>query len=356
MNEFLMVKGLLVLMIIVLASCSKDEEEATKDGDWLIPKDEVRDGGPGKDGIPSVDDPKFINKEAADYLEGNDLVVGIKMGNAVKAYSHPVLNHHEIVNDEIDGHPLALTYCPLTGTAIGVSRKINGSVTTFGVSGLLFNNNLIPYDRKTESNWSQMKLKAVNGQLSGKDHKVYQVVETTWATWQSMYPNTQVLSTETGHSRNYQRFPYGNYKNNDQLLFPVTNRDDRLPKKERVHGVVVNGSAKVYRFNAFKDSNQVIIDDFNQRSIVVVGDQNQNFIASFFLPDNKEDLSLAPVNNELPVVMKDEQGNRYSIFGRVISGPDEGNRLEPTTSYMGYWFAWAAFYPNVEIYNSNQGP
>ncbi len=341
-------------ILLFILGCEKEETQVDdQDGEWLIPKDKVRDGGPGKDGIPSVDDPNFINKESADFLEPSDLVIGIIQNGTAKAYGHPVLDHHEIVNDKVGGKPISMTYCPLTGTGIAISRKINGSVTTFGVSGLLYNNNLIPYDRKTESNWSQMQMRSVNGELSGKSNETFQVVETPWSTWKAMYPETQVLSRETEFSRNYERYPYGNYKNNDQLLFPVSNKDDRLPRKERVHGVIRDDRAKVYRFKAFKDSTNVIEERFAGQSLILAGNKAKNFIVSFNRPKNLADsVAFSGLNNALPNIMKDDQGNHYNVFGQVTEGPDKGTRLKPTQSYMGYWFAWAAFFPDVKIYSN----
>ena len=135
---------------------------------WSIPSNQVFDGGPGKDGIPALVNPAMVSSVQANYLTDNDLVIGFKVGDDVRAYPHQILDWHEIINDVVGEQPLAITYCPLTGTGIGWNRVISGNTTTFGVSGLLFNTNLIPYDRSTDSNWSQMKLECVNGQLIGE--------------------------------------------------------------------------------------------------------------------------------------------------------------------------------------------
>ena len=151
----------LSLLLIIGMGCNDEEG-----GVWSIPNEQVLDGGPGKDGIPSVDNPIFYDISQNTVYEEEDLVVGYKRDTAARAYPHVVLDWHEIVNDEINGFPMTITYCPLTGTAIGWDRTIDGNVTTFGVSGLLYNSNLIPYDRRTNSNWSQMqKPKPVHAKL-----------------------------------------------------------------------------------------------------------------------------------------------------------------------------------------------
>lgn len=341
----------LALVFFGSAGCtSEDTPEKSANGEWLIPKDQVRDGGPGKDGIPSVDNPQFKPATNAAQLEPDDLVIGIVKKGKAKAYGHPIMDHHEIVNDKVAGTPIAITYCPLTGTGIAYDREIKGEVTTFGVSGLLYNNNLIPYDRKTNSNWSQMLMKAVNGDLKGRTVETYQVVETEWATWQQMYPETRVLSRKTGFSRNYERYPYGDFKTSEQLLFPVSNRDSRLHEKTRVHGIIVAEQAFAYPLETFGSRTEVKQAKLAGKPVVVVGNQAANFTVSFDLEasfvDNPD---LEALQGKLPRIMKDEQGNEYDIFGRVVQGPDKGKRLKPTQSYMGYWFAWAAFFPDITL-------
>lgn len=330
-------------------------------GPWLIPESQVRDGGPGKDGIPSVDNPKFVAVDQIDFIVDNRLIIGIKNGDEVKAYPHQILDWHEIVNDEIGGVPIAVTYCPLTNTGIGWDRQINGRVTEFGVSGLLFRNNLIPYDRNTDSEWSQMQLRSVRGDLSGRSIETIDMVETSWSTWQQMYPNSQVMTTETGFARNYGGFAYGRtYLTNNTTLFPVLNNDNRLHNKERVHGIIADSvaseeaDAKVYVIGNMGEGINIIEDTFQGIDHVVVGSADLNFAASFERSIGGTELDFKPVQDALPVVMEDQEGNRWDIFGNAVSGPREGQKLTPTRSYTGYWFAWADFFPEVEIHDAGQ--
>ena len=233
---------------------------------------------------------------------------------------------------------------------------IEGNVSTFGVSGLLFNTNLIPYDRATESNWSQMKLECVNGQLIGEEIPVFKVIETTWGTWKELYPNTLVVSNETGISRPYNTFPYINgsgddYRSDPFLLFPIDIDDTRLPRKERVHGIIINGQAKVYRVANFNNGVTLWPNTFQNEKLLVVGNTGMNFVTSFFqtLSDGSV-LDFTAIQNALPAVLEDSEGNRWDIFGEAISGPRKGQKLTPTTSFIGYWFSWGTFYPNAEIF------
>ena len=165
--------------------------------EWLIPINEVKDGGPGKDGIPSIENPKFIDAQNQNFLNDDDLVIGVNYNGETKAYPHGILNWHEIVNDKFNNESITINYCPLTGTAFGWESMTNGAPSTFGVSGLLYLANLILYDRNTDSYWSQMLLQCVSGDLIGDFPETINVVETNWLTWKTLYPNTNILSRDT---------------------------------------------------------------------------------------------------------------------------------------------------------------
>ncbi len=218
---------------------------------WLVPKNEVRSGGPGKDGIPAISSPKFVDVKDASFMDKTNLVVGVSDGSSVKAYPHDVMDWHEIVNDGIGTIDYSLIYCPLTGTATAWDRNVDGKITTFGVSGLLYNTNIVPYDRATGSNWSQLLDKAIFGEMKGTKPVKYMVLETKWETWEKLYPGSKIMNFDTGYNRNYGKYPYGNYKDDKNLIFPVKYLDTRLHEKERVHAVIVNGKARVYRFLSF---------------------------------------------------------------------------------------------------------
>jgi len=357
-------------LLLLFAACSPDDDSGPLTGgndvnnnsgnpgnpgntqDWLIPVGQVFDGGPGKDGIPSIDDPQFSHPSTITFMEPDDLILGFKVGDEIRGYPHPVLDWHEITNDVVGGKPIAVTYCPLTGTGIGWDRVLDGNTTTFGVSGLLFNNNLIPYDRATDSNWSQMLMKSVNGQQIGRDVATYQLFETSWETWTRLFPNAQVLNSNTGFSRSYGVYPYGSYKtNNELLLFPIEHEDDRLPNKERGLGVIIREEAIFYRFEDFSSGSvEVQHDRFQEQDLVIVGSQEQNFLLAFRrrMLDGVL-LDFQPVTGEGAVIMQDQEGNKWNVFGEAVAGPRQGQKLNAPQAYIGYWFAWGTFFPDLEI-------
>ncbi|MBT3384783.1 MAG: DUF3179 domain-containing protein [Prolixibacteraceae bacterium] len=354
---------IIIATLFIVAACQKNEPSSTTlnfdntgnqnedNKDWLIPIAEVRDGGPGKDGIPALSDINFINVEETTYLLDNDLVLGFADGEDVRAYPHPILDWHEIINDDTENHSLAVIYCPLTGTGIGWDRVINEQITTFGVSGLLYNSNIIPYDRLSDSNWSQLLLKSVNGELAGTIPKTYNLIETTWKTWKEMFPSTKVVSRSTGYNRSYLSYPYGDYKTSKNLIFPVSNLDNRRHEKERVLAVIINEKAAAFTFENATTTFKLVNHIFEETKLAVVKNTNANLILAFnrVLTDGTL-LNFEVIQNELPTILLDEEGTKWDVFGRGISGPRKGQNLEPIQQMMGYWFSFATFYPEITLY------
>ncbi|TMM59500.1 DUF3179 domain-containing protein [Maribacter algarum] len=352
----------LFAFLTILFSCSKSTTQDSPQNpdsveientstEWSIPVAEVLDGGPGRDGIPALENPQMVTAANSSILFDTDLILGYKNGDDIRAYQHIVLDWHEIVNDNIGDVSLAISYCPLTGTGIGWNRIIDGKETTFGVSGLLYQTNLIPFDRATKSNWSQILNESVNGSLEGKKAELIQLVETDWKTWKTMYPTTTLINlNNTGFSRTYGVYPYGDYRTSDSRFFFPTPKDPRLPLKERVHTIIDDGDAKTYRFSNFETTN-TIKDSFKGKNYLIVG--NANFITSFELDANQNSLEYEYVfDNSSDVIVQDSEGTQWNVFGEAISGPGQGQKLVASKSFMGYWFSIPAFY-TTEIYNSN---
>lgn len=185
---------------------------------------ELKSGGPGKDGIPSIDNLKFNSTENTEFSD-DELIVGVYLNDEARAYPYGILNWHEIVNDKIGDTPISVTLCPLCDTNPVFVRKVNGEETTFGVSGKLYQSCLVMYDRKTDSLWSQPWGLAIAGEKTNQELEKIVSVKTTLGKWKTKYPNTKILSTNTGYNRNYFHHPYENYSNNDNLNYPVRNQD-----------------------------------------------------------------------------------------------------------------------------------
>lgn len=314
-------KILLVLSILILIAIgwyfakNREVDTITPGGaKSKIDTNRILSGGPGKDGIPSIDSPKFWTPgEASEFLKDEDVVLGLEIGQEARAYPLRILNWHEIVNDEIFGQPILITYCPLCYTGIAFRREINGVPTEFGVSGKLYNNNLLMYNRpndklKEESLWSQQLGEAVTGPLTGTRLEQIVIDTISWADWRSEHPDTKVLSTDTGAFRDYNVNPYGNYEfDNTQIVFPTTSQDDRLPTKAKVYGIEIDGRFKAYPQDKLVKGKS-FIDNFQGKGIKISLDQ----------------------------------------AGRVRMEDAEDKKEIPWQ--ISFWFSWVAFHPETEVY------
>lgn len=186
-----------------------------------IPKSEILRGGPPRDGIPAIDEPKFLPVSKAHFLRDEDPVIGLVEKGEARAYPLRILVWHEIVNDTVGGRPITVVYCPLCGTGMVFDRRYAGEELTFGVSGLLYNSDVLMYDRQTESLWSQLKMEAVAGPQVGQKMHWLASEQMTWSAWKKRYPDSKVLSTETGYKKNYNSPPYAGYEQTESTLFPV---------------------------------------------------------------------------------------------------------------------------------------
>lgn len=341
----------------------RDPQPGTKNqGDWNIPANEIISGGVPKDGIPSLFNPVKIEASQADYLSDEDLVVGLVVGDQAIAYPHSILDWHEVVNEDISNKTFTMSYCPLTGTAIVFDGKNQERVLKFGVSGLLFRNNLIMFDRDTDSHWPQLRLQSDEGPLRDTKQIVLPSIETAWGIWKKLYPNTKILSTGTGFNRPYDRpgtaYPDYNLPNSPPL-FRMQDIDRRLPPKQRVHGILIgdvpnNFKSKVYPIN--EDQGPRLINDIvNNQDVLVVDAGKENFVVSYYRIVNNTALFFETKDStpSFPLTFKDKETNStWNVMGEAIDGPLAGTRLERPLSFNAYWFAWAAFYGGTEIYDN----
>jgi hypothetical protein len=193
-------------------------------------------GGPAKDGIPSLDDPQFAGL-GDEIVPSGALGILVEHHGEQRFYPYNILVYHELVNDTIGDLHLLVSYCPLCGTGMVFDREIDGEPVEFGVSGMLYESNLLMYDRKTESLWSQTLQEAVAGELTGRKLELLPMQIMTIETVRKQYPEARMLSRETGFGRDYDLLPYGGYDTSDGLMFPVQRRDDRLHAKAMLHVV-----------------------------------------------------------------------------------------------------------------------
>ncbi len=331
-----------------------------------VPLDEFIGGGPPKDGIPSIDHPRFVSVDEADeFLASREPVAVVELSGEARAYPLQILTWHEIVNDEIAGEPVALTYCPLCNSTVAFRRKVEGRPVEFGTTGMLRNSDLVMYDRATESWWQQITAEAVVGELTGTKLRVLPSQILSWAEFERAHPNGRVLSRDTGVDRAYGTNPYTEYDSNPDsrpLLF--RGKPDRsLPPKERVAAIRTGErSGVVYPFSRLRREAPVN-DEIDGRPVVVLYDPDVASALDSSLISEGRDVGSAAVFERTARertldfepgpdagTFRDVQtGSTWDMSGRAVAGPLAGTRLQQVPHDDQFWFALAAFFEDAEI-------
>ena len=305
----LLVFGFLYLAIGLVATAPAAETSLNGfdlDG-ALLPRQEIRAGGPPRDGIESVDKPEFVAAEKAHWVVESNPVLGVAVGEDAHVYPVHLIEPHQIVNDEVGGVPVVVTYDPLVAVPRAYRRKVEGRTLTFGVSGLVYNSNFLFYDRQTESLWLQFTGQAIAGPMAGKKLERIPIRQELLGTWLSRHPLSQVLSRPRPTKIDYRYSRYSRYMVEDKVIFPVKARDDRFHAKELALGVVVDGRARAYLGSLVTKAGGKVEDEFGGKKIGLV----------------------------------------YSTDDGIYSY-DVAEGVDVTEAY---WFAWKAFYPDTEVWN-----
>jgi Protein of unknown function (DUF3179) len=333
---------------VSISQIEKEEENN------IVPLDQIVSGGPPPDGIPSIDDPKFISIQEADtHLEDSELVLGLNVNGDIRAYPLQILVWHEIVNDNVGGVPVAVTYCPLCFTNQVFNRTLeNGQILEFGTSGKLYNSNLVMYDRTTNSLWSQAMSQGIVGKLAGVKLDRIPFDVAYWKEWKELYPDSKVLSTDTGSARPYGADPYGDYYTNGDVLFPVSNKDDRLGLKEIVIGFENNGQYKAYKLQEIENK-RVINDQVNGKPIVLLS--LHPFMIRAYDPLVGGQVLEFSYNAKDQNFIDTETGSLWNFVGKAFGGQMKGKQLTRLPFDEGFWFEWAAFHPKTELYQNSNG-
>lgn len=329
---------------------------------------EILSGGPPKDGIPSIDHPRFVSvDEAARWLRAREPVVLFVWNQEVRVYPIQILVWHEIVNDVVGDTPVLITFCPLCNTAIAFDRRVDGMVLEFGTTGRLRFSNLIMYDRQTESWWQQATGEAIVGALTGKRLRFLPATIVAWETVQQAYPNARVLSRDTGYSRPYGQNPYVGYDSVDTspFLYQGPPTPGRLPPMARVLAVDLNGEAVAYPYQELAKV-KVVNDVVGGTPIVVFW---QAGVAS---PLDKVEIARGrdvgtavayarTVDGRMLTFRWDgvhfwdeETGSTWDVTGKAVAGPLAGATLTPVVSVNHFWFSWAAFRPETRVFTAEE--
>ena len=343
------VKVLLLIIVLVAnmfllnsLTIARGEEKHT------VPLDEIVSGGPPPDGIPSLDSPKFVSVDEADkFLVDSDKVVGININGDIRAYPLQILVWHEIVNDIVGSIPVAVTYCPLCFTNQVFYRTVNNSILEFGTSGKLYNSNLVMYDRSSNSLWSQALGEGIVGNYAGIKLEKFPFDLAYWRDWKQLYPDTQVLSRETGIVRPYGADPYEDYYNSPDISFPVSNKDNRLELKEIVVGLENGKMNKAYKLQDIEKL-KVINDHLNNKSVTLFS--LYPLMTRVFNSSLEGQTLIFQYNSTNNSFTDGQTASQWNFDGKSFNGPLKGKQLLRLPFDEGYWFEWTAFHPESLVY------
>lgn len=323
---------------------------------------EIQSGGPPKDGIPAIDRPRFVSPDAAKaWLEAKEPVIVLRLAGERRAYPLQILMFHELVNDEVAGQPVAVTFCPLCNASIVFDRRVEGRVLDFGTTGRLRKSDLVMYDRQTESWWQQFTGTGIVGRYAGTKLKALPSEIVAFEDFAASYRGGKVLSRETGFSRPYGRNPYRGYDRIDQSPFLFTDPvDRRLPPMERVLGVAAGGKQRIYPF-ALLDKTPVINAELAGVPYVILVKRGvaspldaERIAEGRVIPaatafERRLDGRTLEFRSVGGRTVDTATGSEWNLLGEAVAGPLKGKQLVPIESGVHFAFAWLAFNPASEI-------
>ncbi len=330
----------------------------------LVNVSDIRSGGPPPDGIPSIDEPRFQQAGDVDWLGDDEPVLSLRVGDETRAYPMQIMTWHELVNDTFGDVPVTVSFCPLCNSAVAYHREVGETVLDFGTSGRLYNSSLVMYDRQTESLWTHFNGTAVVGELAGTELELLAMQTVSWSSFKRAHPDALVLSRETGFTRDYGRNPYPGYDDVSQAPFLFDgDTDSRLLAKQRVVAIRHNG-----------DSVAVVVDDLAAAGVIDL-EVGGEVLTVWHMPGTASGLDTELVADGRDIgatgvfmavvdgsqrsferaptgLFVDSSGSAWDILGNAVSGPDVGAQLTPIEHLDTFWFAIAAFDPDIRIVDS----
>jgi hypothetical protein len=355
------------------AALTSDVREATEpwDTDWsrrTVDLDEFLVGIPAvdpRDRIPPIDTPRFEPIETADWLDEREPGALVQFNDDVRFYPLSILTRHEIVNDRYGDIPVAVTFCPLCNTALTFDRRVDGEALRFGVSGLLRKSDLVMWDDATTTLWQQITGEAVVGELAGTQLDIIPTAIVSYGDAKESFPDALSLATDTGFGIDYGANPYEAYSSSSQPFLFDDDPDPRFPALSRVVGVSVDGVDKAYPFELISEKgavNDVLGDtpiavlwggetaDALDSSTVAEGQAIGTGIA-FDRTVGGQTLTLSTSGEDL--FTDAETSSTWNLLGQAVDGPLAGERMDTVSHRNEFWFAWASFFPDGDVYTQD---
>lgn len=329
----------------------------------VVNPDDIVSGGPPPDGIPPIDDPVYAPISEVDFIaDDNEGVIVVEINGETKAFPIQILIWHEIVNDEVGGVPVTVTYCPLCNSALVFERQLGDRLLDFGTSGELYQSALVMFDRQTESLWAHFTGQGIVGHYAGAQLQLVPAQTLGWGSFVEAFPDAQVLTPDTGFSRRYGENPYVGY--DDASTNPIGGFisqpiDDQFGAKDRVVGVIDDSGTYAVFLDVLAADGAVEVDAGADRTLVVFHTAGLNssleeraisggrdvgqtgaFVAA------AEDGTELTFSSDGETFVDEETGSTWDILGRAIDGPLAGQKLEGVPHVDTFWFSWSTYQPD----------
>lgn len=323
----------IVLLAAILNSCSQsstqDIQDTSNENDfgWSVPLNEiVGDLNP----FPLAENPVMSSVAEIEGLNDDAMVTIISKNSKTNIYPLSFVHPFEVVNDTLSGKHFAMSYCPITQSTVAINRDIINQKFTFRASGILYKENLVMYDNVSNTFWSQMLLKSIKGPFQDEKLSVLPIIETTWKTAKTYFPDARVFSNKSVIS------------SKTEIL---SKSIENINNNEKVFGLIDNIISKdpivfIYQYSQFNSGIKLISSGTTSEKIVI-GSSELKFITAFL---NENNNSFTAIQNEFPLIMVDNLGNKWNVFGEAVSGPDKGKTLKSATGFVASWWAWKSFY------------
>lgn len=314
--------------------------------------DQVDWGGVGVNGIPPLDHPKALPAAEADYLGARDVVFGVAVNGAARAYPKRILAWHELALDRLGGVELTVVYCTLCGSVVPYGSEAGGRRFTFGTSGLLYRSNKLLFDAESATLWSSTEGRPVVGPLvgAGLELTAYPVVTTTWQAWREAHPDTSVLSLDTGHVRDYSEgAAYRDYFASDRLMFAVAPLDPRLKNKAEVLGLLSPPPGTPGSERAERQALALTAERLRREPLLPLSWAGHELIV-VTTPDGANRVyERGDVRFERVEAggVRDAEGRLWRLGEDALAQGER--RLPRFAARRAFWFGWYAQFPQTEL-------
>lgn len=325
-------KNIIILLISLsfFYSCASDDGITTfvptqNEFDWIVDSGITGSFNP----FPLAKDPIMSKVKDIDFISDKSIVAIVSIGEEIRIYPYQFISRFEAVNDKINDINYTMTYCPITQSGLVMDREFKDDNFILRASGYLFNDNQVLFDEKSDTFWSQMLVKCIKGKYAGEIDKTYNFVEMPWKIVKENFPDALVFT-------------------NVSIANKTTTKKDNIEKGDLVYGIVnfrlnQNIEVSIFRYQDFSEGTRLSNIIISGNKILVIGNEDKHFITSYI---NNSNATFKAVQNQFPIVMEDDDNNKWNVFGVAVSGPRKGEQLQSQTAFVALWWAWENFYSN----------